>query len=237
MRDWLKVYAVSISICAIFILSAFLVLFFHGEYDTKILVKLGIKEPEVKTNWAVKGWNNMLEKMDYDADIVFFGDSITSGSDFRAYFPNEKIVVSGYPGDSLIGMKERVAGIAAVVPEKVFVLGGINGLKDGKVEQSVSLYRQLLVELKDSLPDTEIYIQSVLPISKEKETTVCQNSTIMAFNNRLAQLAEENKMTYVDLYSAYEWNGEMNPNHTRDGVHLKTEAYACWASIIAEYID
>lgn len=45
--------------------------FFHGYYDTKILVKLGLKERTVETNWAVVGWNNTVEKLDYDADIVF----------------------------------------------------------------------------------------------------------------------------------------------------------------------
>lgn len=200
----IKIYAIIVSIAFVLATAAFLVLFFHGNYDTKILVKLGLKEQTAETNWAVVGWNNTMEKLDYDADMVFFGDSITRGSDFREYFPDKKIVNLGYPGDSLSGMITRVSAVAAVAPEQVFVLGGINGLTDVNVEKCVATYTQLIDELKRVLPETtEIYIQSVLPVLTSKASVYCSNSTIQKFNEYLSELAEEKGATYVDLYSLY----------------------------------
>lgn len=109
-------------------------------------------------------------------------------------------------------MKQRIISVSSVNPEKVFVLGGINGLSDAN-------------------------IQSVLPISKAKELGVCHNTTIQQFNQGIKTLAEERNMIYIDLYSLYEVNGEMNPDLTRDGVHIWPEAYESWANTIKQYIE
>ncbi len=42
---------------------------------------------------------------------------------------------------------------------------------------------------------------------------------------------------YVDVYSAYVLNGEMNPEYTRDGVHLKDEYKYLWLEILSEYVN
>lgn len=196
-----------------------------------------MKERRVEKNWAVVGWNNTMQKLDYDADIVFFGDSITRGSDFREYFPKKQIVNLGYPGDSLEGMKQRVISVSSMKPEKVFVLGGINGLSDTNVDASIRLYSELLDELKMDMPYTDFYIQSVLPISKSKELEVCYNTTIQQFNESLRILAKEKNMIYVDIYSLYEVDGEMNPSLTSDGIHILPGAYKLWANAIKQYIE
>lgn len=215
----------------------FAILFFHGNYDAKILAKLGVQSKAMTTDWAVVGWNNTMEKLDYDADVVFFGDSIICGSDFREYFPEKKIVNLGYPGDTLIGMKQRIPAIIALSPKKVFVLGGINGLTDANIDMALNEYCDLLKELKTALPMSEIYVQSVLPISQSKERMVCHNTTIVEFNQSLEWIAVEQGMTYVDLYSLYELDGQMNSELSKDGIHLWPEAYGRWADAIKGYMD
>ena len=105
----LKLYAVAVTAIMLLILAAFLVVFTHAGYHTKVLVKLGLKEPVVKTNHALLAWENCLEKLDYDADVVFFGDSITYQSDFQ--HPGLKIVNLGYSGDTLSGIA-RAKGVS-----------------------------------------------------------------------------------------------------------------------------
>lgn len=236
-------YAVIVSILEVLTIAAFGFVFHRAGYTKKLLQKVGIAEQPViaekkePINHAVRGWNNTLEKLDYTADIVFFGDSITCGSDFRPYFPDEKIVNLGYPGDSLVGMSERVSGVAALSPRKIFVLGGINGLKDDSWENSLVHYEQLLDKLLEQAPDATIYVQSVLPISKEKETTVCHNDTIRKFNDALHKLANRKNLCFLDVYSLYEQNGAINPDHTVDGVHLYPNAYEKWANLLRLYIS
>ena len=150
-EHWLKMYICLITLCAVLSLAAFAVLFYDGGYGAKVLAKLGLKELPDQSNWAVAGWNNTLYKLDYDADVVFFGDSITHDSDFREFFPEKKIVNCGYPGDDLEGMIERVYPLAKLTPETVFVLGGINGLTDKNVDESIAVYSRLIDTLKENL--------------------------------------------------------------------------------------
>lgn len=233
----LKIYAFLVSVLFLLAMAAFALTFVKAGYYEKIMVKLGLKEPTAEVNWAVGGWNNTLMKLDYDADTVFLGDSITHSGDFRSYFPDEKIVNLGYYGDTLAGMIDRVPGAAAVNPEKVFVLGGINGLTDRNIEKSIATYDRLLEELQAALPDAEIYVQSVLPVSDFREHAMLHNTSIVEFNTRLAALAQSRGCVYVDLHALYHQDGQMNPELTADGLHLKPEAYGIWAEAIREYMD
>lgn len=181
----------------------------------------------------------LLKKMDHDADVVFLGDSITFGSDFAACFSEVDIVNLGYGGDTLPGMIYRISMVQAVSPEKVFLLGGINGLTDTNIDQTEEQYKKLVAGIRTALPDAEIYIKSVLPVAKEREvrlTNVCHNETIVAFNARLQQLAQLQGITYIDLYTLYEKDGQLDPELTKDGVHLKPEAYIHWENAIRQYV-
>lgn len=236
----IKIYAIVVTIFFILATIAFGMVFFRENYPQRIAVRMGWidNDENREINYAVRGWNNTLEKLDYDADIVFFGDSITAQSDFREYFPEKKIVTLGYPGDNLLGMQERVEGVAAVNPEQVFVLGGINGLKSYTEQVGLERYDTLLSMLKEQLPNAEIYVISVLPISKDKELEVCSNEVINDFNSELVLLVDKYGFTYVDIHSLYvDNNGAMDENLTKDGVHLYSEAYDKWAEKIRPFIE
>lgn len=173
--------------------------------------------------------------MDYDADVVFLGDSITSGGDFSKYFPEKRVVNMGIPGDSLFEMLNRVEMIDLVNLEKVFVLGGINSLTDRNSTVCLTWYENMIVGIQDST-DAEIYIQSILPISKGKEDECADNEVIRDFNKSLEILAEKYGCAFIDLYSLYEKERYMNPDLTKDGIYLLTEAYDIWAGEISKYV-
>lgn len=183
------------------------------------------------------GWERSLEQLNCDADIVFYGDSLTSGGNFQNYFPDWKIVNLGIPGDSLQGMKNRAEMLSSVTPEKIFIMGGINSLTDKNSDSAFQDYKNMLNAVLDAVPDAQIYIESILPISLEKEKECADNSVITAFNQRLESLALEKNLTYIDLYSLYVLNGEINPELTKDGVHLQPSAYEYWFSEIQKYVD
>lgn len=220
--NWLKIYAIFITVCALVIAAGFCMVFHHAGYDERLLYKLGVKQQEIV--------------IDCDADVVFFGDSLTHNGNFQAYFEDKKICNMGIGGDSLNGMIDRIPDIVQYTPEKVFVLGGINGLRDNKVEDSIVVYSELIDRLLVSLPEAEIYIQSVLPISESKESKICHNSTIREFNCELEKLALEKELSFINLYPLYELDGELNPKFTDDGLHIYAESYARWVDAIAEYV-
>lgn len=174
--------------------------------------------------------------MDVDADVVFFGDSITRGGAWANAYPDVNIVNLGISGDSIRGMASRVDMIASVKPEKVFILGGINSLKDHNSTKILKQYNDMLAAVQEAVPDAKIYVQSILPISTEKEKECADNSVIDAFNEELEKLAAETGVTYINIHDLYELDGSMNPDLTKDGIHLKPQAYDLWYKAIEGYV-
>lgn len=112
----------------------------------------------------MSAWRKSLVQLDYDADIAFFGDSITAGGKWQEWFPECRIINLGVPGNALEDMDERIDMSYSVKPEKIFIMGGINGITKVTIEPYVVRYERIINEIQESLPETEVYIQSVLPI-------------------------------------------------------------------------
>lgn len=223
--------AAALCLAALFA-AAFATVFIHGGYPDKVLAKLGLRRNEVPVDWAT-GWCRCLEYSGVDADVVFFGDSITSGGDFSRFFPDISICNLGVPGDTLRGMAERGEMIAAVKPEKVFVMGGINSLTDSSYDRTLEEYRALLDRIGE-VTDAEVCVQGILPVSaKQEKRLFVRNSTISRFNLEIAMLAEERGYTYIDLYGVFLKDGEMDPACTKEGIHLNAKGYRTWADAIA----
>lgn len=213
------------------------------DYLHKVCYKYGLLEaPEVESPdfWALDGWTNTLKKMNYYADIVFFGNSITRGSNFNEYFPDKKICNLGYAGDNLSGMIQRVemGQLQAVTPEKIFIMGGINGLEGQSTEQFEQVYRHLIESIHDSLPGSTLYLESILPTNHhfDNGALYADNGKIAACNTIIKDIADSIGATYIDLFSIYEADGELKAEYTIDGVHIRTEHYDKWADAIAPFI-
>ena len=218
-----------------------------GVYKTNFVVsklqRLGLVQKNAENHqdyWCIRGWTNTLEKLDLDVDVVFFGNSITAGSDFRSYFPNVSICNLGYPGDNTEGMSFRAGQIRSVHPEKVFVMAGINGLSWQSEQLFKDNYSAMLDSIINAVPQAQIYVQSILPVNPNMGQNTYKGRTdkIVRANKIVQELAEQRKCVYIDLYTLYaDKNGLMPEELTRDGVHLKPSAYSIWADAIRQYIE
>lgn len=186
--------------------------------------------------WTEQGWLNCLMKSNIQTDIVFYGDSHTSGSDFREYFPNVTICNLGLAGDNLNGFIRRVDMIKAVHPKKIFFMGGINGSGGITLEEYKRKYEILFSNIADSIPEAIIYVESVLPINSCIVDSYCSNEKIQEINNILRELSDKYGYKYIDLFTKYTENGELPMRYSREGIHLKKEAYAIWAEAIRPYV-
>lgn len=240
-KRYRRIIAVLLIFCLIFAAVAG-VLCYQARIPQKAAARMGWIEKSSYgvTNYTAQSWEKSLKSMDYDCDIVFFGDSLTAGGDFARYFDQVKICNLGLSGDTLDGMKKRVSMIESVKPEKIFIMGGINSLLDNNVDMTVKSYSELLDMIRERIPSAKLYVQSVLPIGTKKESTwygggVCKNETIRTFNQKLRELAAEKGMEYIDLYPLYEKDGKLNPEYTKDGVHI-SEHYEPWMDALKKYI-
>ena len=188
--------------------------------------------------WCIQGWNNSFLKLGVDFDVVFLGNSITRGSDFREYFPSTSICNLGYPGDNMDGMMLRIPSVQGVHPKKVFVMAGINGLHMQPKKVFIEKYENLATALCDSLPNTQIYFQSILPVNNNDfGKYVCDNEKIKWANTEIEHIAASHNCGYIDLFSVLAVNDELPKEISRDGVHLLPEAYDKWAKAIEPFVE
>ena len=193
--------------------------------------------PETQPDYrAVTSWTNMLEKADLSCDICFFGNSITRNSDFTKYYPDKTIINLGYSGDFLINMCYRVPQIKAVKPKKLFLMGGINDLYCCKSEEVINRYDRLLKIIRDTIPEVDVYIESVLPVNQQIMNPIIDQDEIIETNNGIKKLADKYNFIYIDLYALYQEDNMLPNRYTNDGIHLTSDAYRIWAEAINTYI-
>lgn len=186
--------------------------------------------------WARAGWDNTIKKLHEDFDIVFFGNSITCGSDFQSYFPDKKIINLGYPGDNITGMQRRIPMLKKANPKKIFIMAGTNDIFHVNADELAERYIHLLSEIQDSLPQSKIYIQSIMPMNPDMKPGVPSDAKIRLANLRLEKLAKSNNITFINLYKEYVKDGKLPIQYTKDGIHLHPEHYDKWADEIRQYV-
>lgn len=91
--------------------------------------------------------------------------------------------------------------------------------------------------IKSIVPEAEIYLQSILPVNHDMKSGLASKDKIQKANEIVAKIAQRSNCVYVDLWVLYEKEGEMPQELTRDGVHLKPEAYERWMEEIRKYIE
>ena len=234
----LKIYAAIMTALFLLLLLIFALVLHRSGYGRKLLNDLHLRHDPVYT-YNLDAWANSLEQLDVEADAVFFGDSITQFGDWRPYFPDKTLGNLGHMGDRIEHLEQRVNTVKSLRPKKLFLMIGTNSLVDQSPEECAKEYAHLLDLLQKELPDTEIYLESLLPISKERDTDETMRTTeaILALNQEIQTMAKERNLTYIDLYSVYEKDGFINPAFTADGLHLLPNAYELWAQTIRPYME
>ena len=166
--------------------------------------------------------------------LLFLGDSLTEYGNWRELFPGLDIRNRGIAGDTTDGVLHRLDGIIALSPDKIFLMIGINDLLMGRTTKRIlANYKEILSVLKRELPRTEVFVQSLLPVEKMENVS----DGIIELNGVLKRLAEENGITFIDLFTPFSDPAVgINPDYTDDGLHLTPEGYAAWKKAIKDFI-
>ncbi|WP_226555913.1 GDSL-type esterase/lipase family protein [Priestia aryabhattai] len=161
--------------------------------------------------------------------IVFLGDSLTQRSEWNEMFNSNKIVNRGIESDTTEGVLHRLDSITAAKPSKIFLMIGINDLRTGKeVNSVVKNYSKILEIIHTKSPDTEIYVQSILPVNNKVVGNIVDNNDVIKINKHLNKLAKKYDYRYIDLYSKVSQDNQLKSDLTIDGIHLKGKGYKVW---------
>lgn len=181
---------------------------------------------------CLQAWTNSLKQMRAKADIVFFGDSLIYYGDFASVFPDKVVFNLGLRGDTIQGMIDRVNQVCLLEPDKLFLMAGINDVASYSETAFGELYDKLVSVILQKLPNSEIIIQSLLPVNDKDFTISCNNTQIEESNKIILSIASNYRLRYVDLFSQYVSDGILAKEYTLDGLHLCTERYKIWYDII-----
>lgn len=245
MRDKKVSLIMSLSLNVIMFMLLFYIACIKTDFCDRAFAKVGLSDYKIEeTRYLIEkrcldGWTNTIKKMNVSADVVFFGNSITYESDFQRIFPNLKICNLGCNRDDLDDLIRRSYMINSVTPRKVFVLGGINRLIDMSNDDFQNKYETLVDTIVKQNPEAEVYLQSLLPVNTEMELGARYAGYIEKIkdvNEIIHRISKDRRLEFIDLYSVYQVNNSLPSKYTRDGIHLKSDAYYKWAELITPYL-
>ncbi len=210
-----------------------------------------IPQPEGGRKLSYEQWVAVLDSEAQAMEVknpdhltVLLGDSLS------LWFPGELMpgrrvwMNQSISGEKTQGLLNRLDLIRRNKVEAVFLMVGINDLIWGKTdEEIIANYKEIVRQLKQDHPDTQIVVQSILPHGGENSTwesrdklLALTSDRIVSMNNALKEIAAESDAYYLDLYPIFvTGEGELRDDLTTDGLHLNRQGYLVWRSAIALY--
>lgn len=151
--------------------------------------------------------------------------------------------------DMLENMQEQIYGTE---PSKIFINIGTNdmGKPDYTLEKLMDNYKKILEQIKEHLPETEIYMMAYYPVNEVDKKTVLpdeewanhmfdnrNNFNIRLANQAVKQLAEKMGCRYIDVNEGlYDETGRLKKEFTLEGVHMYANGYRVVLSNLKKYL-
>lgn len=180
------------------------------------------------------------------------GHILFTGSSLMEQFPIQELLMDedmdcliynrGIGGftteDMLENMQEQIYGTE---PSKIFINIGTNdmGKPDYTLERLMDNYKKILEQIKEHLPETEVYMMAYYPVNEVDKKSVLpdeewanhmfdnrNNSNIRLANQAVKQLAEKMGCHYIDVNEGlYDESGRLKKEFTLEGVHMYANGY------------
>ena len=177
----------------------------------------------------------------YFADAVFVGDSRTEGLRMYSglagaqFFSEVGLTVTKAFSDSFVALDGQYLTAAEALRQadygKVYIMLGMNEL--GWVYESVFAdeYGKIIDVIRESHPGAEIYVQSIIPVSRWKDGSndIYTNANVVRLQKALAEMCMEKGVHYVNVAEAVQdADGFLPADATPDGLHLTPEYCKIW---------
>ena len=178
----------------------------------------------------------------FDSSVAFIGDSRTQGfimynglKDIQDYSyislmvdtAMTKKIVKTSNGDKITLLQD----MANKNIKKVYIMLGINELGWSYPQVFKSKYIELIDKIREVKPNCEIYVQSIIPMTKSKSDTdsTFNIKNVEIFNNLIQEVANEKNVTYLDVKSALiNENGYLPEEASTDGIHINKKYCEKW---------
>lgn len=182
---------------------------------------------------------------DYFSDAVFIGNSRTQGFILYSGLAN----TNSYTDRGLSvtsALEKEIAsenGRQMTIPQalalhnyqKVYLMFGINELGWAYSDIFITRYGELIDAIRAACPQAMIYVQSILPVTKEKSDgdQIYNMEKINSFNLLIQQMTAEKQAIYLNVAEAVaDEAGYLPEEASADGIHLKKAYCERWLNYL-----
>lgn len=118
---------------------------------------------------------------------------------------------------------------------KIYFQIGINEMGRGTIDSFMQAYEDSVRKFQELQPDAVIYVQGIMRVTQEKSESdkIFNNDGILLRNNRIAQLADNIHIFYIDVNEVVcDERGNLKEDLTFDNVHLYGSKYNIWVDYL-----
>ncbi len=176
--------------------------------------------------------------------LVYLGDSITAG--FNQLNNHKNVINLGISGDKINNLIGRIERVIEENPDRLIIMIGINDFLNMKnywgfpIKVNIKyMYGVLIKMIHDNLPNTEVILLSILPISIDlnSESLKNYNNYLNLLNKHINNLAKTYGYEYIDINKVFlNSDSILDHKYTPDGVHLNDLGYELYYNLIKEYL-
>lgn len=167
------------------------------------------------------------------ADCLILGDSITQGLYEYGVLDEANVQADRGTEVSEVSSKkieEHIKKAKEMKPEVLFLAYGMNDIEaqNGNASGFVKAYKNVIEDLKESLPDTKIYVNCILPAAQSAIETRPLFANVPKFNQKLKKLCKKEKVTFIDNTDLVK-----QEYYADDGIHMSPSYYTKWVDHMA----
>ena len=170
-------------------------------------------------------------------DLIFIGDSITSGWESRGskvweqFYGKRNAVNLGIGGDRTQHVIWRLdnGNVKGISPKAAVVMIGTNNSRDNTPEQIAEGVTVIINQLQNKLPETKILLLAIFPRGANDERHRVNEKANAIFS----ELADGEHVHYLDIGSKFmNKDGVLIRGMMPDQLHLNEQGYVIWAEAI-----
>lgn len=185
---------------------------------------------------------------DYFDDAAVIGDSravgiqLYSGWDNITYYAESGMTVYNLFTRSITLEDGTETTIEEALKEKTFgkiyLEIGINEMGIGTLDSFMETYENTVQRLRELQPEADLFLCGIMYVrqSRSDSDPVFNNPGIRERNERIAALADQNSIFYLDINEVTsDATGNLNPDYTWDEVHLLGRYNVLWTEYLSSH--
>lgn len=179
--------------------------------------------------------------------VVFAGDSITEG--LKTYHQLEKIKTPGkkhviahrglgtlsFQTNGVFGGKTAVDKIIDYQPDRLYLMLGMNEVSYRNQKDMLKNYAEILQQIQEESPKTEIVLVSVAPVTRNVTKTNKGFNNIAKWNRNVKKLAKEYQCYYMDCTNTLADSKGYLKYNGGDGIHWNLKGYGAFVKQIIRF--